>query len=214
MPHTQTGIARLLSVLLLGATLAACASTTELLRDNTAAQPDTPIRSLLVVGISADEKMRQVYEQAFVEEVQQAGLTGVSSTTLLPALGDLSTSGIQERMRAFADRADAVLYVQLANLVQGRPVSPTELPADSDAGGIRLGGVDVRLNTTPVAEASAGAPPQIELEAVLYALPTQRLLWTGITATHEANDPVLVARSHARALLARWQRKNWLRAAP
>lgn len=204
---------RLLVALTACALLAACAPTTDILRTSEELHPPKPAHSVLVVGVTTDEKIRRTYEQAFLAELQHAGLAGTASSDLLPSLGGLSMPQLRERMQAFSDRADTVLHVQLMNLVQERTMSPQDVPADSAPAKRRIGGVDVTLNAPPGGE-SAGTQTSVQLESNLYSLPERRLLWTGITATHEANNPSSVARSHARALIAELRRRGYLATKP
>lgn len=204
--------ARLL-VLIAAALLAACAPTTELLRSSEEARAEAPAHRLLVVGVTTDEKVRRTYEQAFITELKRAGLDGVAGSDLVPSLAGLTMPEIRERMQAFSDRADAVLHVQLVNLVHERTLSPDDLPADSAPATRRIGGVDVSINA-PAGGDVRGTQLTVELEANLYTLPARRLLWTGITATHEANDTTQVARSHARALIAALRKRGYLAGEP
>ncbi|MFZ5723199.1 MAG: hypothetical protein ACOY33_06005 [Pseudomonadota bacterium] len=204
-------MSRLLPVAGLAAALLlnGCMSTTELLRASEEAPATTPASRLLVVGVGEHEQIRRTYETVFMAELAAAGLTGVASSDLVPSLAGLSMAELRERMQEFNDRAEAALHVQLVNLVHERTLSPAELPAEQAPAKRRVGGIDLTLNA-PAAVDDGGAQLVVELEANLYALPTRRLLWTGITATREANDPADVARSHARALIALLQERGYL----
>lgn len=200
---------RLLSALVLAGLLAGCASTTEFVRTSREAVPEKPIHRLVIAGVSHDEKTRRVYEQAFLAELEKAGLEGIAASELIPSLAGLSMTDLRQHMVEFNDRGDAVLHVQLVNLVRVPALSPQDLPAEQTPPTRRVGDIDLTINA-PAQQDAGGAQLAIELESNLYALPTRRLLWTGISTTHEANDPSRVARSHARAVIAELRAAGYL----
>lgn len=185
-----------LAVLLLGA----CAATTELLRTVDEAAPPRTARSLLVVGISNDNALRQRYEAVFVEELQRAGIAGTGSTALIPSLAGMTMPELRARMAAAGGLADAVIHVQLVDLVTTPAWAPDDVPADAAPATRNIGGINLTLNAPP-AGSRPGTHTGVDLEANLYALPERTLLWTALTRTQEANDIDKVARSHARALI-------------
>lgn len=195
------------------ALVAACAPTTELLRSSVEGQSAQPAQRLLVVGVSTDDALRRRYEQAFVQELAAAGLTGIASSDLLPSIAGLTMPEIRDRMQAFSDRADAVLHVQLMTLAQEPTWSPHDLPGDSAPPTRRIAGMNVTINQPPDGEVR-GSQMRVELESNLYTLPERRLLWTVLTATREANDPVAVARSHAQLLIKAMRKRGYVAGQP
>lgn len=191
---------RLLACCLLALLLAGCAGTTELVRSVDEARPAQAAASLLVVGVSTDDEARRRYEAQFVAELQRAGIQGVASHTLIPTLAGLTMPQIRERMLAHAGAADAVLHVQLANLVPSRTWAPDDVPAEAAPASRAVGGVQLTINA-PEAGPVQGEQLVVEIESNLYALPDRRLLWTAMTRTREANRVEQVARSHARLLI-------------
>lgn len=189
--------------------LAACASTTELLRSVAEAPPARLANTVLIAGISTDDARRQQYENIFLDELQRAGLKGLASSTIMPSIANLTMPEIRERMLAHLHAADVVLHVQLMNLVTTPTWSPDDLPAESAPASSVVGGVSLTLNAPPDAIVR-GSQYTVELEATLYELPTRKLLWTAITRTHEANSPDAVARSHARALIRAMRKQGYL----
>lgn len=179
---------------------AGCASTTEIIRTVNESRPAEPARSLIVVGVTTDDRLRQRYEDVFVEELRRARIRGVSSSTLIPSLGGLTMPELREHMTAGAGMAEAVIHVQLVELVAAGTWLPTDIPADAAPASRDVGGISVTLNA-PASTAPRGIQAEVELEANLYALPQRTLLWTALTRTHEANSLEKVARSHARALI-------------
>lgn len=205
---------RLLSrVLCLVAVLAlgGCAATTELVRTVNQAAPEAPARSLIVVGVTPDDALRRRYEEAFLAVLADAGIPGIGSHTLIPTLGGLTMPDIRQHMTAGSDRADAVIHVQLVNLVPAAALLPDDVPADAAPATREVGGVQLTLNAPPSGPARA-APVAVELEANLYSLPDRKLRWTAITRTNEANDVARVARSHARLMVDEMVRRGLLAA--
>lgn len=204
---------RLLSALvfagLLAGLLPGCASTTEFVRTSKEAAPDRPAHRLVIAGVSQDEKIRRLYEQAFIAELKKSGLEGVAASDLIPSLAGLSMTDLRAHMVEFNDRGDAVLHVQLVNLVRVPALAPQDLPAEQTPPTRRVGDIDLTINA-PAQQDAGGSQLAIELESNLYALPTRRLLWTGISTTHEANDPARIARSHARAVIAELKASGYL----
>ncbi len=200
---------RTMLILLAALALAACASTTELLRSVEEARPARLATTVLVAGISTDDARRQQYENIFLDELQRAGLKGLASSTIMPSIANLTMPEIRERMLTHTHVADVVLHVQLMNLVTTPTWSPGDLPAESAPASSVVGGVSLTLNAPPDAVVR-GSQYTVELEATLYELPTRKLLWTAITRTHEANSPDAVARSHARALIKAMRKQGYL----
>lgn len=204
---------RSLSSLLLAAAcvlLTACASTTDFVRTSVEDKPQKPATTLLIAGVTTDDAVRRRYEETFLAELARAGLSGVASSSIIPSLSGLTMPQIREQMLRAGDRADAVLHVQLMDLFVAPALAPTDLPPDAPSATRTVGGVAVSINAP--ATDQAGQVTEIELEANLYELPGRRLLWTAITRTHEANAIEKVARSHARALIARMQAEGLLAA--
>lgn len=202
----------LLPMLLLAVlALTACASTTDLLRSSDEAKPAKPAATILIAGISTDDALRRQYETIFIEELTHAGLRGVASSNIIPSLAGLTMPQIREHMLAATDRADAVLHVQLMNLVITPTLSPHDVPAEGAGAQRNVGGVAVTLNAAPEPTVR-GTQYAIDLEANLYALPARQLLWTVLTRTHEANSTTAIARSHARALIKAMRKRGYVAA--
>lgn len=195
----MTLLARLL---LVAAVLVAtgCASTTEILRTVNESRPAEPAHSLIVVGVTTDDSLRKRYEDIFVDELRRAGIRGVPSSALIPSMGGLTMPELREHMTAGSGMAQAVIHVQLVELVSTGTWLPTDIPADAAPASRDVGGISVTLNA-PARSAPRGAQTAVELEVNLYALPERTLLWTALTRTHEANSLEKVARSHARTLI-------------
>ena len=180
--------------------LTACASTTEFMRSSEEAKPAKPAMTVLVAGVSTDDVLRRQYESVFITELTRAGLHGVASSDIIPSLAGLTMPQIRERMMAATDRADAVLHVQLMNLVVLPTTSPQDIPSEGAPAQREVGGIAVTLNAPPEPTVR-GAQTAVDLEVNLYELPARKLLWTALTRTHEANSAEAIARSHARALI-------------
>ena len=217
MRHSPATRSLLSGLVLAGLLLTGCAATTHFTRVTKEGVADKPAHTLVVVGVSKDEQVRRDYERAFLAELEKAGLRGVAASDLVPSLEGLSMEDLRQHMQAFSDRGDAVLHVQLMNLLRTAALSPLDQPADLAPPTRRVGGMDLTLNS-PYEHNSSGTRPQdsggtqltVELEATLYTLPERRLLWTGLSATHEANDTAQVAGSHARALIAELRAGGYL----
>lgn len=195
------------------ALVTACAPTTELLRSSVEGRSAQPAQRLLVVGVSTDDALRRRYEQAFVQELTAAGLTGIASSDLLPSIAGLTMPEIRDKMQTFSDRADAVLHVQLMTLAQEPTWAPTDMPGDSAPATRRIAGMNITINQPQDGEVR-GSQLLVELESNLYTLPERRLLWTVLTATREANDPAAVARSHARVMIKAMRTRGYVAGQP
>lgn len=203
-------LARLLTLACATLLLAACAPTTELLREVDAQPPARAGKSLLVVGMSPDDAVRARYEDAFVAELVRAGYSGTGSHELVPSLRDLTMAQVREHMAEFSGRADLILHAQLAALVPVRPYDPADYPLGGAPAHARVGGVEVTLNAPAHADTTAPDSHLVDIQSSLYEGGTRRLLWTLFTRTHEGNSLEVVARSHARFLVGELQRRGYL----
>lgn len=200
-------------ILLAGLWLAGCAATTEFTRTRHEAPPARPAHSLIIAGVTPDEKLRRIYEYTFITELQKNGIAGVASSDLIPSIAGMDMTTLRERMAQFSDRADAVLHVQLMGLARTPAQSPTDMPADYAPPSKKIGGIDFTLNA-PASRDAGSALLDVEISANLYELPARRLLWIGLSSTREDSDPRHVARSHARAMIAELQAGGYLTGKP
>lgn len=196
-----------------GLFLTGCASTTEILRSTGESVPTKPAKTLVIAGVTDDDALRRSYENAFVDELQKAGLNGVGSNKLFASTQGMTMSELRDKMHTAANAviADAVLHVQLVALTGTPTLSPQDIPAEQAPASREINGVNVSINT-PVGGGVQGTQFQIELQSTLYELPQRKLLWTVTTVTREANDPKAVARSHARALIRAMRKQGYLAA--
>lgn len=179
---------------------AGCAPTTEFLRASSEAPAVAPAHRVYIAGVTADDDQRRRYEDVFVAELARAGIEGVGSHALIPSTRGLTMDEMRARMHAAATGADAVLHVQLAGLVPSTVMSPQDVPADGAPAHGNVNGIAVTLNA-PRDGQVRGATWDVELVSNYYALPSRKLLWTGVTRTRESSRLEDIARSHARAVI-------------
>jgi hypothetical protein len=119
---TKAGLALLVLSVLLGG----CA-TTEVM--NTWKDPQhagTPLRKVLVVGISNQASVRRAFEDTFAKSLADAGVTAVASHTLVAKDGQIPEDVLQ---KAVADAgADGVLITRMVGRQTDLQVMPSPMP--------------------------------------------------------------------------------------
>jgi hypothetical protein len=134
-------------------------------------------KKVLVIGLAAQPDVRQVYEDAFVEQLRAAGAGGAASYMLL---SDVQTADKEAIKQAAAQSgADAVLLTRLVKVEkQGVVVRPDP-------------GVQDRIDSawpgtyTPVV---AGETKIVTLESKLFDAESGQLVWSAATQTFDAED--------------------------
>ncbi len=179
--------------------LQGCASTTDI---DTRYLTDTavpPAPSLLLVARTPEADTRARWESACADELGGGGLTLVRSHDTLPVWYEAGN----ERLLAWArdNAVDAVLVAEITGLLLAPPQVPqpnymqSERAIGDNPGNSQNWGFFFGRNPDQVP-----APPEVhEVEMQLLGNDGSAR-WTGVTATHEANDLEAIAGSQCKAL--------------
>ncbi|WP_341676418.1 hypothetical protein [Niveibacterium sp. SC-1] len=142
-------------------------------------------RKILVLGISANDTNRRVFEDSFARALQTAGVQAVPAYTLIPEGGQVPGARITEAVQQSG--ADAVMVTRLQRVEQKTEVTPgMAMPPAYGVGFYRFYG-----------GAWASTPPTVSqydvltLESTLWDAAQQKAAWSAVS---EAVDPQQVSK--------------------
>jgi len=174
----------LLQLLLL--TLAGCASVS-MVSSSKAPAATTNYKSFLVVGISENRQMRQVFEEVMAVELRKKGLSATASYTITGVEEKLSRESIIKAVQATA--VDAVITTRIADTKRATTKNVgyvmTDRTIDGYASLYGTGGT-VSMATFDLKPVEITTATTTALESHLFDTSTQNLVWTGMT---NAVDP-------------------------
>lgn len=156
-------------------------------------------RKILVIGKAARPEVRQLYEDAFVRQLQTVGAAGTAS---YPLLADAQTADRAAIDRAVAQAgADAVLVTRLVKMERRDVVVPPEP------------GVQDRIDSawpgtyTPVV---AGQTDIATLEVKLFDAASGQLVWSATMQEFNAGDLQRATAGASRTIVKELVRKRLL----
>jgi hypothetical protein len=168
----------LLLLMLLGALLAGCASTSLVNEWKSPEFAGPRLRKVMLVGVSTQPSVRRVFEDEFASRLKAAGVDAVPSYTVIPEDGRAEKEVLEKAVQELG--ADGVLVTRLVNTQQRTQISPGfYYPAPA------LG----FYGWYSSAWMGYYEPPAIyqydvvTAETSLYSPPQSQLVWSGTTET-------------------------------
>jgi len=144
----------------------------------------TKYRKILVLGISANDTHRRVFEDSFARALQAAGAQVIPAYTLIPEAGQIASTRITEAVQQSG--VDGVMVTRLTRVEHKVDVSPgTVMPAYGTGFYGWYGG------------AWAATPPTVSqyevltLETTLWDAAQQKAVWSALS---KAIDPQQVGK--------------------
>jgi hypothetical protein len=140
-----------------------------------------PIRKVLVLGVSASDVNRRIFEDGFAQALQTSGTTAMVSYPLLPDRGQIPDDKIRGAIAQSG--AEAVLITRLLRVdreVSVTPATPTMMYGRGFYGwyGSAWSTMPQTVNTYNV----------LTIETTLWNPRTEKPLWTGTTQSTEVSD--------------------------
>ena len=183
---------RIIAVTTLLAISAGCASTSTLVTRHSAGPGETPVRNLLLVGYTPENRLRRDWELACASRFDSRQLAVTASHTLVPELPERDALLPLGNRRGF----DAVLTAEITAL----QLLPLQMPPENVVSEERRASSDGSPRAPGFELTLAGADKPIpEANEQEIELRLQRsngdLLWSGLIHTREANQTSAIARS-------------------
>jgi hypothetical protein len=170
-------ITRLLILLLL-LPLSGCASVSLVKSWQAQRPPAKSFQNILVVGISGDRQMRQVFEEVLTAELRKKGISAVPSYTITGVDEAPSRSSIEKAVGT--THTDAVIATRLARMNQKQEKDVGYVMTDHG----RVGPISYATFDMKPVEITTSRT--YVLETNLFDTKTQDLVWSGTT---NAVDP-------------------------
>jgi len=164
----------------LAVTLAGCATTHfQTTWKNSDARP-VPMtgKKVLVVALNLPRFIRVGVENAIADELRDEGVQGVPA---FKVLDDQSTRA-EAKAKALADGYDSAFVVRLADNEQDVHAGPSYVPRDQDMTFLGAGGLWTNTDLK-----SFTAYEKVWIEALVYSVRDDRLAWSGVTTSDNAN---------------------------
>jgi len=179
-------ISRLFASLLILLALAGCASVSMLASRKDPAAASKNYRSFLVVGITENRQMRQIFEEVLAAELRKKGLSATPSYTKTGVEAKLSRDLVVKAVQATA--VDAVITTRIADTKRATTTdvgyAMTDRGVDGYAGWYGAGTVSYATFDMKPVEITTSTT--FALESQLFDTESQKMVWAGIT---NAVDP-------------------------
>ncbi len=168
--------------------LGSCASTTLISSQRNPAYTGPALKRLMVLGETADPRVRKAFEDEFVAKLKAAGLAAVPSYPLLPESGFIDQAELQKVVETAG--VDGVLAARLVKVEQQQTAAEMLNFEDRSAGfyGYYSSGSAGSFDPSLGGEYNA-----ITIRFDLYSVAGSRLAWSGDAATFPSTDVKQVA---------------------
>jgi hypothetical protein len=148
------------------------------------------VKRVYLVGVTRNDKMRQLFETEFVRQLAAFGVTGIPSYPDLPISGTIDREALRDRLRA--QGADAVLVGRIV----GKEKRTTAFSAGESGYGIGTAPIHVYYddyynNSVTI----IGTGPAVEkdfqlfsIRANLFETESAKVVWSALTETSAGDD--------------------------
>ena len=148
------------------------------------------VKRVYLIGITRNDKMRQLFETELVRQLAAYGVTGIPSYPDLVISGDVDREALRARLRA--QGTDAVLVARIA----GREQRTAAYSAGESGFGIGTGPINVYYDEYYNSSVTiVGAGPAVENEfqvisirANLFDTESAKVVWSALTETNAGDD--------------------------
>jgi hypothetical protein len=168
------------------ALLESCASTSLVSSQRDRAYVGPPLKQLIVMGVSSDQRVRKAFEDEFVAKLKAAGVSAQPSYPLIPDTSSVDKAQLQEVVeKAGADGILAARLVQVETTSTGLQAFNFQ---DRSAG---FYAYYSSYSPEPIGLSDstlAGGPNPITIHFDLYSVAGSQLAWAGDAATFPSTD--------------------------
>jgi hypothetical protein len=181
-PYARSGeIASLVALAFL--VLASCASTSMVSSKKNPAYTGPELKRLMVIGVSADARVRRAFEDEFVAKLKAAGVEAQPSYPVLPEINPVDPAQLRKTVQAAG--VDGVLAARLVK-VERDPNGLQEFSFENrTAGFYEYYGSGSTGSFDPTA---GGMSNLITIHFDLYSVAGSQLVWGGDAATYPSTD--------------------------
>ena len=203
-------ISRLLLVLGLFATLAACSSTKLVESWDNEEFSGPPAQKLLVVGMIKDAVTRRFFERHFVEEVRNKGVDAIASYEFIPHPNDHDQK--EELIRLIQQTgANAVLVAQMKGIEKDEKYVPGRLDWFPDAYyGYGFYNYYYRSYRAIYRPGYIGSDKYLKMQIRMFDVNSEKLVWAGNTRTKNPKSLVDTIQTIARKVVGDLKGSNLL----
>lgn len=148
------------------------------------------VKRVYLIGISRNDKMRQVFETEFARQLAPYGVTGIPSYPELVISGDVDREALRARLRA--QGTDAVLVARIV----GREQRTAAYSAGESGYGIGTASIKVYYDeyvNSSVTIVAAGPAVEnqfqlVNINAKLFETESAEVIWAALTETSVGDD--------------------------
>jgi hypothetical protein len=163
--------------------LESCASTTLVSSQRNPAYAGPALKRLMVIGETADLRVRRAFEDEFVAKLKAAGVTAVPSYPLIPETGSVDQAQLRKAVEGAG--VDGVLAARLVKVEQQETAAEVLNFEDRSAG---FYGYYSSGSTGSFDPSLGGESNAITIHFDLYSVAGSRLAWSGDAATFPSTD--------------------------
>jgi hypothetical protein len=163
--------------------LGSCASTSMVSSKKNPAYSGPPLKRLMVIGVSADARVRRAFEDEFVVKLKAAGVEAQPSYPVLPEINPVDPAQLRKAVQAAG--VDGVLAARLVK-VERDPNGLQEFNFENrSAGFYEYYGSGSTGSFDPTA---GGISNLITIHFDVYSVAGSQLVWGGDAATYPSTD--------------------------
>lgn len=190
-----------LSSLLLLISLPGCASVSLVDSWQDRSSPRKSYRSFLVVGISNNTQMRQVFEEVMTAELRKNGASATPSYTVTAAGEQLSRQSVEKAVQTRS--VDAVITTRLVDLKDKSHTSGGYVMTDRGVAGYATmyGSGTISYATFDSKPVEITTSRTYAFETNLFDTATQNSVWRGITNAVDPKGVITLSEKHAPVVL-------------
>jgi hypothetical protein len=170
-------------IVVLGALLGGCASTSLVNQWKSPDYAGGPMRKIMVVGVAKQPSVRRVFEDEFVTKLKAAGVEGIPSYTVIPEDGQAEQAQLEAAVQKAG--ADGVLVTRLVKKEKDTQVTGGYAAPMAPIG---MYGWYSSAWTGYYEPATVYQYDVLTLETSLYSPQQSKLVWSGTTQTFDPSD--------------------------
>ncbi len=139
--------------------------------------------NILVIGVASEESNRRLFENRFVQQLKDVGVTAVSSADVIPIPADQKLK--KEMLTQTVDKFnnDAVLITHIAGINKRKSYQPAVYTL-----GVGYYGGYGYYHATRIKPSSVRSHTELCLETALYDVESEKLVWSGQSQTWETDS--------------------------
>jgi hypothetical protein len=176
--------------------LVSCASTSMVSSKKNPAYTGPELKRLMVIGATADSKVRRAFEDEFVAKLKAAGVAAQPSYPVIPEIDPVDQAQLRKAVEAAG--VSGVLAARLVKVERDPNAVEAFNFADRSAGFYEYYGSGSTGSFDPT---SGGMSDLITIHFDLYSVAGSQLVWGGDAATYPSTDVKAVTDGLAYAVI-------------